>query len=205
MDCAEPIGAATTMAVKRFGLMAGAVLVLLVSSSALPADAVVLHRERYGGTFSGNEVECGRPVHVEGTNSGVLMLKSTGGNRPPTTFDNYNIHEVLTDAGGDGYIIDQTGLYHEMRVRHVRGNIYRYTAHNVGQVFTIRTLGGKAVYRNRGLLEITFLMDTLGDSDYHNDVFIEDSLRLVRDAGQHPIVTGTDEEFCAAIDQAIRG
>ena len=205
MDCAEPIGAATTMAVKRFGLMAGAVLVLLVSSSALPADAVVLHRERYEGTFSGNEVECGRRVHVEGTNSGVLMLKSTGGNRPPTTFDNYNIHEVLTDAGGDGYIIDQTGLYHEMRVRHVRGNIYRYTAHNVGQVFTIRTLGGKAVYRNRGLLEITFLMDTLGDSDYHNDVFIEDSLRLIRHAGQHPIVTGTDEEFCAAIDQAIRG
>jgi hypothetical protein len=36
-------------------------------------------------------------------------------------------------------------------------------------------------------------------------VFIEDSLRLVRDAGQHPIVTDTDEEFCAAIDQAIRG
>lgn len=72
-------------------------------------------------------------------------------------------------------------------------------------MFTIRTLDGKAVYRNRGLLEITFLMDTLGDSDYHNDVFIEDSLRLVREAGQHPIVTDTDEEFCAAIDQAIRG
>ena len=75
----------------------------------------------------------------------------------------------------------------------------------MGQVFTIRTLDGKAVPRIRGLFEITFLMDTKGDSDPGNDVFLEESLRLVRDAGEHPIVTETDAEFCDVIDRAVQG
>ena len=66
-------------------------------------------------------------------------------------------------------------------------------------------MDGTAVERNRGLFEITFLMDTKGDSDPGNDVFLEDSLRLVRDAGKHPLVTQTDAEFCAVIDQAVEG
>jgi hypothetical protein len=48
-------------------------------------------------------------------------------------------------------------------------------------------------------------MDTRGDSDPGNDVFLEDSLRLVRDAGKHPIVTQTDAEFSAVIDEAVQG
>lgn len=48
-------------------------------------------------------------------------------------------------------------------------------------------------------------MDTKGDSDLGNDVYFEDSLRLVRDAGKHPLVTQTDAEFCAVIDGAIQG
>lgn len=34
------------------------------------------------------------------------MTKSSPGGLPPSGSDNYNIHEVLTVADGDGYIID---------------------------------------------------------------------------------------------------
>jgi hypothetical protein len=182
-----------------------ATLAAIVWSSAFAADARVLDRQRYDDTIVGHERTCGRHLRVETTFSGVRMTKSSPGDRPPSSYDNYNIHEVLTDAGGEGYIIDQTGLYNEVQVRHVRGTLYRYTAINVGQVFTIRTLEGKAVQRNHGLFEITFVMDTLGDADPGNDVFLEDSLRLVREAGKHPLVTETDAEFCAVIEEAIQG
>src|SRR5262245_17546731 len=174
-------------------------------SSATAADARVLDRERYSFTSVAHERTCGRHLRVETTFSGIRMTKSTQQGAATLAFDNYNIHELLTEADGDGYIIDQAGLYSDLRASRVRGTLYRFTAINVGQVFTIRTLDGKAVERNRGLFEITFLMDTKGDSDPGNDVFFEDSVRLVRDAGKHPIVAQTDAEFCAVIDQAVQG
>ena len=176
-----------------------------VLSAAIPSEARVVDRERYSGSFAGEEINCGHHVHLEGTFHGTLMFKSTAGDVAATMYDDYNIHEVFTEANGDGYILDQTGLYHEIRARLVRGTVYRFTAINVGQVFTIRTLSGKAVERNRGLEDITFLMDTQGDSDPTNDVFFEDSLRLVRAAGKHPEISATDEELCANIDKAIAG
>jgi hypothetical protein len=183
----------------------GVTLAAVVWSTALPAGARVIDRQRYSDTFVGHERTCGRHLRVETTVNGIRVTKSSHGDLPSTGSDHYNIHEVLTSADGEGYVIDQAGLYHEIRVRHAHGTLYRYTAHNVGQVFTIRTLDGQAVERNRGLFEITFLMDTKGDSDPANDVFIEESLRLVRDAGKHPLVTETDAEFCAVIDEAVAG
>ena len=193
----------------RRGLVAlivpAAATAALVSSACLPAQAGVVDRQRYSFTDTVHERTCGRDLTVVTTTTGTLTTRSSPGDAPLRQHDNYNIHEVLTTADGEGYDIDQAGLYHEVRVRLVRGTLYRYTAHNVGQVFTIRTLDGTAVERNRGLFEITFLMDTKGDSDPGNDVFLEDSLRLVRDAGKHPLVTQTDAEFCAVIDEAVAG
>jgi hypothetical protein len=186
-------------------VVSGVTLAAAMWSTAFPAGARVIDRERYSDTFVGHERTCGRRLRVVTTVTGIRMTKSSHGDLPSTGSDNYNIHEVLTTADGEGYVIDQAGLYHEVRVRHERGTLYRYTAINVGQVFTIRTLDGRAVERNRGLFEITFLMDTKGDSDPGNDVFREDSLRLVRDAGKHPLVTQTDAEFCAVIDEAVEG
>jgi hypothetical protein len=147
-------------------------------------------------------VSCGHHLHYEGTYSGTFMVKSRG-SQPPSAFDNYDVHEVFTEADGDGYLIDQNALYNQVRVRQVRGNIYRVVAINVGQVFTIRTLKGKPVYRNRGLLEFTYLVNTQGDSNIENDVILEES--FTRDAGKHPELTSTDDEFCAVIEKAMRG
>jgi len=180
-------------------------LAAIVWSTNVAAEARVLDRQLYSGTFEADEMNCGRHQHIEGTFRGVTMLKASQGNLPLRLFDNYDIHEVFTEDDGDGYIIDQSGLYNDVRVRHARGTLYRYTAINVGQVFTIRTLDGKAVQRDRGLLEITFLMDTRGDSDPTNDVFLEDSLQLVKEAGKHPYATQTDAEYCAVIEQALQG
>ena len=180
-------------------------LAVIVWSTAFAAEAKVIDRQRYSFTDVDHERTCGRDLTVETTTSGISMTKSSHGGLPSRSYDHYNIHEVLTDAAGEGYIIDLSGLYNEMQVRHVRGSLYRYTAKSVGQVFTIRALDGKAVERNSGLLEITFLLDTKGDSDPGNDVYLEDTIRLVKIAGTQPLQTQTDDEFCAVIQEAIAG
>ena len=187
------------------GLIAGIAALTVVLVAAPPSDARVVYRERYAGTFAGEEINCGHRVHLEGTFHGVLMYKSRLGGTAATMLDNYDFHEVFTEADGDGYILDLAGLYSDLRARLVRGTVYRFNGINVGQVFTIRTLSGEAVERNRGLFEITFLMDTRGDTDPSNDIFYEDTLRLIREAGKHPEVSSTDEELCANIDEAIAG
>jgi len=176
----------------------------LVSTAALPAGARVLDRQRYFDSFTTHEVNCGYRLRLDLTMRGVMMLKTSAHDGPTRLFDNYDIHEVFTQPDGDGYILDQEGLYNDVQVRHARGTLYRYTAINAGQVFTIRTLDGKAVYRNRGVFQITFLVDTLGDDDFSNDVFLEETTRLVKDAGQHPILTDTEDEFCSVIDGALQ-
>ena len=183
----------------------GTTLTAILWSAAVPAHAQVLQREHYAATFEGHERTCGRRLHVETTMSGIRMTRSSHGGLPPKSYDHYDIHEVLTDAAGEGYIIDLAGLSNDVRVRFVGGSLYRYTANDAGQVFTIRTLDGRAVERNSGLLRFTYLLDTLGDSDPGNDVFLGDTVQLVKIAGTQPLQTQSEAEFCAAVDQAVQG
>jgi hypothetical protein len=73
----------------------------------------------------------------------------------------------------------------------------------VGQAQTFSTLAGKVVERNVGQLKFSLLIDTMGDADPSNDEVIEET--LLKDAGMHPEVYSTDEEFCAMIDEAMAG
>lgn len=186
----------------RLATAAGLGLLLLSSGAA---QAQVIERLHYSGAFSGEEQSCGYDLHFEGTYSGLFMWKMRGNEPTPYVFNNYESHEVLTLEDGRGFVIETNGNYKDLRITHVRGTIYRFIWIDSGQVFTIQTLDGRVVERNRGLLKATYLVDTKGDSDPGNDVFIEGSDRLLKDAGVHPELYTTDEEFCAFIDEAIRG
>lgn len=176
---------------------------LLVSSPT--AGARVIEREHYSGTFSHPEFLCSQVFQNEGTFHGNFMLKMRGEQPTPYLFDNYYVREVQTNADGDGFVVVINGMYKDLAITHVRGTIYRFVGIDVGQVYTVRTLDGKAVQRNRGLLKFTFLVDTKGDSNLNNDQFIPNSFRMLKDAGKHPDASATDEEFCAVIEEAIRG
>ncbi len=60
-----------------------------------------------------------------------------------------------------------------------------------GQRFVVRDGDGNIWYRDRGVLKTTFQVDTMGDTDLDNDVFIEDSFEVLADNGRHPASTST--------------
>jgi hypothetical protein len=178
------------------------VIGLLAVAMAAPVQAAPLVREHYSASDSFDDDGCGFVIHVEATFEGVFMLKaprSAGG--PPYYFDNYEVHETLT-ANGRTLTIDHQGIYKDLRITLVEGTIYQFIAIEAGQPFVIRDEQGNRLIFDRGLLKTTFQVDTLGDTDLDNDVFIDGSWELLKDAGRHP---GFYFDFCAFMQDYFLG
>jgi hypothetical protein len=54
-------------------------------------------------------------------------------------------------------------------------------------------MNGNPIIKDRGHLRVGFSVDTLGDADLDNDIFIDGSFEVVADNGPHP---GFYIDFC---------
>jgi hypothetical protein len=177
-------------------------MVLAAFAFAVPAQAAPLERENYSGTDSFDIDVCGFSIHDEVTFEGVFMLKAPESpGAPPRYFDNYDTREVLTANGRTAYLNHQ-GLYKDLRIRHVEGTIYEFTAIETGQPWVLRDQDGNVLIRDRGLLRTQFQVDTLGDTDLDNDVFIDGTFSLLKDAGRHDAFY---LDFCEIMDAYFNG
>ena len=187
---------------KRHVIPAVTLVALLMLAVAAPVQARPIEREHYSGTDSFDFDDCGFVIHDEVTFEGVFMLKAPrSSGAPPYLFDNYESHEVLS-ANGRWLTIDHQGIYKDLRITHVSGTIYQFVAQEAGQPFVIRDSDGNVLIHDRGLLRTTFQVDTLGDTDLDNDIFIEDSWELLADHGRHP---GFSFDFCAFMTDYFLG
>jgi hypothetical protein len=170
------------------------VVALVALAMAAPVRAAPIEWEHYSGTDSFDFSDCGFVIHDEVVFEGVFMLKApkTEG-APPRLFDNYHSIETLS-ANGRWATIEHQGLYKDLHITNVQGTIYQFVAMEAGQPFTVRDSNGNVLLRDRGVLFTTFQVDTLGDTDLGNDVFIDGSWSLLKDAGRHP---GFYIDFCA--------
>ena len=80
---------------------------------------------------------------------------------------------------------------------HVTGTVYEFTAIEAGRPVVVFGPDGERLLFDRGQLRYTFRVDTQGDADLDNDVFIDEDPPRV--AGPHPMF---DEEadFCDLLD-----
>ena len=177
-----------------------AAIVLVGSVAAAP-----LAREHYSfedlDTFT--ETECGSPITVDYTGefSGVFMLKDKkpGGPTPPYFFDNYSGFETFTNVANDKTAtIAHQGLFKDVRIEHVEGTVYQFTAIETGRPVVVRGPDGTTLVFDAGRIRYTFLVDTLGDADLDNDVFLGD-VGEPDVAGPHPVFVG-DVDFCDLVD-----
>ena len=166
-------------------------LVLVGSVAASP-----LQREHYSfeesDTFT--ITDCGDPITIDFTvaSSGVFMLKDKkpGGPTPPYLFDNYSTVETFTNVANHKTVtITHQGLYKDVQIEHVEGTIYRFTAIETGRPFVAFGPDGQRLVFDRGRIRYTFLVDTQGDADLDNDVFLGDG-RDSDVAGPHPVFVG---------------
>jgi hypothetical protein len=178
------------------------IVALLGLALAGPAQAAKLEWEHYSGTDSFDFSDCGFAIHDEVVFDGVFMLKAPkNAGAPPRLFDNYHQIETLT-ANGRTMTIEHQGLYKDLRITHVQGTIYQFVSKESGQPFTVRDADGNVLLRDKGVLLSTFQVDTKGDTDLDNDVFVEGSFELLKDAGSHP---GFYIDFCAMATEYFLG
>jgi hypothetical protein len=170
------------------------VVALVILALAGPVQAAPVEYEHYSGTESFDFDGCGFVIHDEVVFEGVFMLKAPAeAGAPPRLFDNYHSTETLT-ANGRTATIEHQGLYKDLRISLVEGTIYQFVAIEAGRPFTVLDAAGNVLIRDRGVLVSTFQVDTMGDTDLENDVFIEGSSSVLMDAGAHP---GFYIDFCA--------
>jgi hypothetical protein len=169
---------------------------------AAPAEAKPVEKGHYSGSDAFDEEICGLEVHLEVTFRGsfhTLPVKGTGG-QAFFAHDNYEFREVITVVGGDPATFVTThgnGVFHEQHAtpRPDEGPyVYEFEAIDAG-TFTLRDSSGKVLVRDRGVVQLTAVFDTLGDSQPGGVLISED----VVFRGPH----SDDETFCAAFVGAL--
>jgi hypothetical protein len=184
--------------VRALVLVVGPLLGLLV---ALPANAAPIVNGPYAGTDS--FTECDR-FQVESTFSGRAMIKDATPATDGQFFyaqDNYQYRDVITNpATGEFVIVRGNGIIKEIQPRQMEGSVFTFLTHEAGQPFVVEDSSGRVVLRDRGMITLSYVFDTLGDSA-PGGVFLEDPV-VVRVSGPHP---GFEEafDFCALLTSLI--
>ena len=189
----------------RRSLLAALLSTFALIMLAVPAGAKPLAHELYSGTdtFFPEDL-CGTDWMVEATFSGNFMLKAGRHGSPPYFFDNYSYTEVWTDLSDPSRMVIHRGnaLWRDHHITLVEGTTFHFEVIEAGQPSTWWTVDGELIFRDRGSIVWEFTVDTLGDDDLSNDIFVSDegptSIR-----GPHPELVSSGEEFCATINAAI--
>jgi hypothetical protein len=172
---------------------------------ALTLATPVLAKPIDGGTFSGTDsgTECGRYAR-ESTFSGWFTIKDA---TPATDgqffyFENrVEYTDVITNPEtGAFFTVTGSSLFKEGQARLVEGDVFTYNTIEAGQPFVVTDMTGHVVLRDVGLIEVSYLFDSLGDGA-PGGVGLEEP-QVVRVAGPHPGFEDTFD-FCVLADQLI--
>jgi hypothetical protein len=175
---------------------AGVGLLTLVT----PVGAKPLEKEHYSESFTDTftDTDCGAPITVEYTGdfAGTFMLRQTPQGDLPLFFDNYSGVETYT-ANGKTAVVTHQGMVKDQRITHVEGNVYRIVAIETGRPVVVFGPDGRRLIFDAGHIRYDFMIDTLGDDNPENDVFLSEEDPVVN--GPHPIFFGV-RDFCDLLD-----
>ena len=175
----------------------------IVLAGSVAAEPLVREHYSFEESDTFTITDCGDPITIDFTVafSGVFMLmdRKPGGPTPPYLFDNYSVVETFTNVANDKTAtITHQGLYKDLKIEHVEGTVYQFTAIETGRPVVVRGPDGERLVFDAGRIRYTFLVDTLGDADLSNDVFLGDASDPDV-AGPHPVFVG-DVDFCDLLD-----
>jgi len=173
---------------------------LAVLAMSAPALAKVVDSGSFSGTDSGTE--CGKYA-VETAFSGSFTVKdatpATDGQVFLFTLKSEFTDVITNPETGAFLTLSAHILLKEIRPRQLDGSVYTLRTIEVHQ-FVLRGMDGKVVLKDVGLIEMTEIFDTLGDSA-PGGVLLEGP-EIVRVAGPHPVLEGTVDP-CQLFDELI--
>jgi hypothetical protein len=187
---------------RRSTKLLGTTIVVLVAV-AVPGTvyaAPPVEHVHYEFSESATFEECGLTIESTFTSSGHFMVTEVADSDGQAYLaqNNYSSRDVLTNtANGEWLVIRGRGLVKDLKGVHVEGDIWEFTAHDVGQPFVIEDSEGSVVLRDRGRVTLSSVFDTLGDGQPGGVVLAEE---ITGASGPHPSFTA---DFCEVITELI--
>ena len=178
--------------------VAAFVLAAIVPASAQAGQPVEHIRGQIDemGSFD----DCGFRIDFHFTASFHVLLREVRGSDGQAFLgqEDFHFRNVLTNpATGESFVVHGDSLFKELKARHVEGDLWEFTAHEVGSPFVVEDSAGNVVLRDRGRLTLRATFDTLGDSQ-PGGILLHEEITGVH--GPHP---GLDADFCAIATQLI--
>jgi hypothetical protein len=169
---------------------------------AVPAAAQAarpLDHVHYEFAASFTEEDCGLTIDFDFSISGLATLREVKGSEGQAYLgtDNFRFRQVMTNTDtGAWMVVRGNGMSKELRATQIEGDIWEFTAMDVGQ-FVIENSDGEVVLKDRGQISYRFVFDTLGDGQPGGDV-LEEEITGVH--GPHPSL---DVDFCTVVNDLI--
>jgi hypothetical protein len=157
----------------------------------------------YVDAFTYND--CGPTVNGKFESMGLFDLRKRRLGTPPYLSDRYEVHIVSRNpANGKWFREDGFGWYRDVRITRVKGTVFQFVAKETGRPYTLTDMHGNRLFADYGTLVTTFQVDTKGDDDLRNDVFIDGSFSVVRETGNHDAFH-FDGDFCDIVRKLLGG
>jgi hypothetical protein len=185
---------------RTLGLAAGLAMVGSMGVPGVAQAAPPVENVHFENTAVGSFDDCGFTIDFNGTDSGHSLLREVEGSDGQAFLGHNNVkfRNVLTNPEtGAVMVVSGQRLTKEFTARHVDGNIWEFTAHEVGQPFVVEDSEGNVVLRDRGRITLRVLFDTLGDSQPGGDTL---EVEITGVHGPHP---GLFVDFCAIATDLI--
>jgi hypothetical protein len=179
---------------KKSPWTAAATAVLVVGGTA-SAHAVPSRWETTSTTEDFSFEICGLDFTAVSTFTERLKWKQPReSGAPRLQFTAYQFHTEFT-ADGVTLTTEGHGLFKDRRATHVGGTVWEFVVSDLGTPYTLFDPSGEVLVRDHGVITWSFRVDTLGDVDPDNDVFI-DMGPVLGETGEHP---SRDLDFCEVI------
>ena len=178
---------------------------------AVPAQATVIEHEHFSFSDSFPNVVCGVSVRHDLLVSGVAHQRVGNGDLASAffQFDTHRVVETLTNEVNGNFVrIEHYEVRHDVQATHVSGSIFMVTTIFAGRPMLIRDMTGRVVSRDRGVIRVTYLFDTLGDDTPGGLDLGQLSLQV---SGPHPLGGGwarggvNRDAFCAIVRTLLVG
>ena len=155
---------------------------LLVGVAAAPASATIDIQDRWTDSWNDTFSECGvERIQVVGEAHGTFMaraLKDSDG-QAWLGHNNYYVHETFTNLdNGRSFSLTQDGNWREVRGTQLEGNIWAFEWKDSGANWVLRDGSGAVVWRDRGTISGTDIVDVLGDGEVGGDLISSDLTSL---------------------------
>lgn len=190
------------MGFRRHVAMPAVLMTVAVMAAAAPAQATVFDQGYFTFEESNTEDLCGLEVRHDFAINGHFRTRTGKRDLDQAFFGKLSAHitDTFTNLATEAFFTVEARLTEmDLKATPLGGDLFEFEFREAG-MGVVRDMDGDVVLRDRGVIWMRQVFDTLGDSQPGGNILDESVIRV---SGPHPGFEQDDETFCAAVHELI--